>query len=159
MSKNRFSNVFRTDEILKAGKPSFDDNKNENIANDNSVNTSVNDSIDENVNIDVNTSVNNNTSIDTDSHVSINEDVPEIDFDTLNEPNSTTKNSAYVNTENNKLVIGKVVNTDKIVRMTYYLKKSQIEKINKIAKATDYPKSEVVQMLLDFALKNVVIDE
>lgn len=140
--ENKFKKAFSADEIINAGK-----DEDVNINDDESVNETkdiskdvVKDEVeDKNIEEDKNTVGNKN------SYVKINE-------------TKDTGVDKYIDTDKNKLVMLKVENKNEIVRMTYYFKKHQIDKINEISDTLNIPKSEVVQTLIDFSLNNIIIE-
>lgn len=90
----------------------------------------VNKNVNNNVNKSVNVNVNKNVNVDVNN---------------------------YVDDDVNKFVIQKTKKSKPPKRITYYLNQETINSIDKYSKLTGMGKSELVQTLLDMALKNLEI--
>lgn len=106
----------------------------------------------ENINENVNGNVNNVSNINIDENVSS-------DVDTNKNVNIITNNDNYENenVSTGKFIIKVQKKEEEIKRATYYLKESTILRIEEISHTSNIGKSELVQKILEEALKNIEI--
>lgn len=146
--ENKFKKAFSADEIINAGKDEdVNINDDENINKGEDISKDVVEDEDEVVDeeIIIEDDIKRTVEVNKNSYVRIDE-------------TKDTGVDKYIDTDKNKLVMLKVENKNEIVRMTYYFKKHQIDKINEISDTLNIPKSEVVQTLIDFSLNNIIIE-
>lgn len=138
--ENKFKKAFSAEEIINAGK-------------DNDVNINV----DKSINNVEDAVENSNKDIIIESDIKRDMEGNKGNYIKIDETKDVGVDK-YIDKGKNKLVMLKVENKNEIVRMTYYFKKYQIDRINEISDVLDIPKSEVVQTLIDFSLNNIIIE-
>ena len=138
--ENKFKKAFSAEEIINAGKD-----------------TDVNINVDKSINNVEDAVENSNKDIIIESDIKRDMEGNKDNYIKIDETKDVGVDK-YIDKGKNKLVMLKVENKNEIVRMTYYFKKYQIDRINEISDVLDIPKSEVVQTLIDFSLNNIIIE-
>lgn len=149
-SNNVDTNVNKNTSVNNDGDTSVNTNTNVNNDGDTSVNK------DTNVNEDINTctdkNVNNSTNSDVINYTNVN-----VNKSVNNDTNKNIYKNVYKDENTNAFILNFNKKEDVIKRQTYYIKESTIDKIDRIAESSGIGKSELVQKILEEALKSIKI--